>query len=73
MAKSFNGRKMSHGKNKLGTRPLCPMSKCNNHMRMVQGRLRCTTTAMTQNGSSMRIVHGSYTTIKKRLKREKKC
>lgn len=69
MAKTFNGRKYSHGIKAGGVRRQrqCPL--CGNIMLRFQGTLRCTEVkkAKTGNNAYRMVKHGSLKTIAKRV------
>ena len=66
--KTFNGKKLSHGKKNVVTvNRMCPSPGCGITMRMHNGKLMCCKTK-TQN-SKIAPYHGGISTIKKRIKR----
>ena len=62
--KRWNGRKMSHTKKEVD-RIHCPIPKCQHRLLLMRAKMRCA----VSNSFKLVVVHGSLSTIKKRLKR----
>ena len=62
--KRWNGKKMSHTRTEID-RIRCPIPKCRHRLIRIRTKMRCAVSDSIQ----LIIVHGSVSTINKRLKR----